>query len=268
MNTGQWQIDGSAAELYERYVVRYILGPWSAPLVDAAHVAPGDRVLDVACGTGAVARIAAQRAGARGAVTALDLNAEMLAVGRSLPAGNGAPVDWVQRSALDLGLQDRSFDVVLCQQGLQFFPDRALALREMHRVLRTGGRLALSVWKNAGTYNSAVGRALAEFIGPEIAARFCASRAVPSVDETQVLVSSAGFRQIQISVARMQIRLPPLEDFVPCHLASTPVSSAIASADAGVRKKMAADVAMQLEDCADADGVTYPEETVLVIARS
>ena len=116
----QWQISGDAAELYERYAVRYILGPWAASLVDAACLAPGDRVLDIACGTGVVTRIAAQRVGSSGKVIGLDLNPAMLAVARSLPTASAAPVEWVQRSALDLGLPDRSIDAVLCQQGLQF----------------------------------------------------------------------------------------------------------------------------------------------------
>ena len=71
----------------------------------------------------------------------------MIAVARSLPTPVGASIEWVERSALDLRLQDATMDVVLCQQGLQFFPDKALAMREMRRVLARGGRLALSVWR-------------------------------------------------------------------------------------------------------------------------
>ena len=141
-----WQLTGDAAELYERYVARYILGPWAPLLVDAARLAPGERVLDIACGTGIVARTAAERLGPSGHVIGIDLNADMIRVARSLPPPVGAPIEWFERSALDLGLGDTSVDAVLCQQGLQFFPDRARAMWEMRRVLRRGGRLALSVW--------------------------------------------------------------------------------------------------------------------------
>jgi ubiquinone/menaquinone biosynthesis C-methylase UbiE len=267
MKSEQWQIDGSAAELYERYVVGYILAPWTASLVDAARLSPGERVLDVACGTGVVTRIAAERAGPLGSVIGLDLNAGMLAVARSMPAAQGAPVQWVQRSALDLGLPDGSIDVVLCQQGLQFFPDRALALREMHRVLRKGGRLALSVWKNAGIYNSAVGAALAECIAQDVADRFCASRNVPSVDEIRCLVEGAGFLDVQLTTGHLEIHLPPPDTFALFHLASTPVASVLAGVDANVRKKIGGLVARQLHEYVDGDGVTYPEESVLVTAR-
>ncbi|HKW39519.1 MAG TPA: methyltransferase domain-containing protein, partial [Burkholderiales bacterium] len=116
----QWQLEGNAAEIYERTAARYLLGPWAQGLVDLAGVGKGERVLDLACGTGAVARVAAERAGASGRVTGLDLNAGMIAVARSLPAPPGAPVAWIEASAEAAGLPDGEFDAVLCQQGLQF----------------------------------------------------------------------------------------------------------------------------------------------------
>jgi len=147
---GQWQLSVEAAERYERYVARYILGPWASLLVDASQVGVGERVLDVACGTGVVARAAAERAGAAGRIVGADLNSGMIAVARSLPVPAGAPIAWIECSALGLPLQNATMDVVLCQQGLQFFPDKALAMREMRRVLARGGRLALSVWNGIG----------------------------------------------------------------------------------------------------------------------
>jgi ubiquinone/menaquinone biosynthesis C-methylase UbiE len=137
----QWQLTLEAAELYEHCPARYILGPWAPLLVDAANLALDERVLDVACGTGVVTRIAAKRVGPTGRVVGVDLNPGMIAVAQSLPAPAGARIEWLERSALDLRLEDASFDVVLCQQGLQFFPDKVVALREMHRVLNHGGRL-------------------------------------------------------------------------------------------------------------------------------
>ena len=171
-----WQLTREAAELYERYVARYILAPWAPLLVDGARLAEGERVLDVACGTGVVTRAAAKRVGPSGHVVGVDLNPGMLAVARSLPAPAGAPIEWIERSALDLRLPDASFDAVLCQQGLQFFPDKALALRNMRRVLKHGGRLALSVWNSPGLYNSAVGEALARYISNETSVQFLSSR--------------------------------------------------------------------------------------------
>src|SRR5262245_17337254 len=135
-----WHLTPEAAELYERYVVRYILRPWATLLIDSAGLAGGERVLDVACGTGVVTRVAAMRVGRAGHVVGVDLNPSMIAVAQSLPAPDGASIAWLEGSALDLPLLDAGFDVVLCQQGLQFFPDKVVALREMRRVLDHRGR--------------------------------------------------------------------------------------------------------------------------------
>src|SRR5262249_25954014 len=142
----------------------------------------------------------------------------------------GAPIEWLVRSALDLRLEDASFDVVLCQQGLQFFPDKAIALREMRRVLDHGGRLALSVWNSAGLYNSAVGEALARFISNEAAVRFCASRQAPGMEELHRLATEAGFSAVDVRVIRINVHLPRLDQFTLDHLAATPVAPVIAAA--------------------------------------
>jgi SAM-dependent methyltransferase len=142
----QFQLSGEAAERYARCGARYILGPCAPSLVNAARLSAGERVLDVACGTGVVTRIAAERVGPAGRAVGMDLNPGMIAVARSLPAPNGAPIEWLERSALDLGLEDASFEAVLCQQGLQFFPDKALCAsrhvptkEDLQRLATEGG---------------------------------------------------------------------------------------------------------------------------------
>jgi ubiquinone/menaquinone biosynthesis C-methylase UbiE len=263
----QWQLTMKAAELYERCPARYILGPWAPLLVETASIAAGDRVLDVACGTGVVARVAGERVGRRGRVVGIDLNPGMIAVAQTLPAIDGAPIEWLERSALELGLDDASFDVILCQQGLQFFPDKAVALREMSRVLDGNGRLALSVWNNIGIYNTAVSAALAQFVGADIVARFNASRKTPTADELRQLVMDAGFSDVEVSVSRINVHLPQIDKFVLDHLAATPVASAVDAADAETRKKIGASAREQLQHYADGDGITYPEETHVLTAR-
>jgi SAM-dependent methyltransferase len=134
----------SFPELYEQFLVEPLFSPWADPLLDEVGLAPGDRVLDVACGTGIVARRAKARLGARGTVVGVDVNAGMLAVARRL-----APdVDWREGNATDLPLHpDEQFDVVTCQQGFQFVPDRTAAAEQFRRALATGGRLTVSTWR-------------------------------------------------------------------------------------------------------------------------
>lgn len=136
------EANSDAAGRYQDVLVPALMETWAPRVADAAAIRPGDRVLDVACGTGVLSRAAASRAAPTGTVTGLDLNPAMLAVAARL----SPTLRWKQGTADALPFPDRTFDVVVSQFGLMFFPDPAAALREMMRVLVPGGRLAVAVW--------------------------------------------------------------------------------------------------------------------------
>ncbi len=137
----------SIPQNYARILAPALFEPWAEVLVERARPEPGATVLDVASGTGVVARLAAQRVGPSGRVVASDISAEMLAVGAATPVdSDSAPIDWVQAPATNLGLPDHQFDAVLCQQGLPFFTDRIASVHEMRRVLKERGVIGLAVW--------------------------------------------------------------------------------------------------------------------------
>lgn len=125
----QWQLSGNTPEMYERYLVPALFRPLAPRLIDAAALQPGERVLDVACGSGIVARLVAQQTEAGSKVVGLDLNAGMLAVARSLSQAAGLSVEWQEGNAQTLPFSDATFDVVLCQQGLQFLSKKDDGLR-------------------------------------------------------------------------------------------------------------------------------------------
>ena len=140
-NHDAWQLAHDAALAYENDFVPAIFAQWPPVLAEVAGIKPGDRVLDVACGTGILAREAAGRVGPTGRVIGLDLNDGMLAVARRLRP----EIDWRQGDAARLPFEDSAFDVVISQFALMFFPERVAALREMWRVLASRGRLAVAV---------------------------------------------------------------------------------------------------------------------------
>jgi ubiquinone/menaquinone biosynthesis C-methylase UbiE len=129
------------AEVYEEMFVPALFQPWGPVVADVARVAVGESVLDVACGTGVLAGAALDRVGPRGTVVGLDANADMLSVARR----KSTRIEWREGRAGSLPFPDGSFDAVVSQFGLMFFDDRPAALREMMRVLRPGGRLAVAV---------------------------------------------------------------------------------------------------------------------------
>lgn len=134
------------AELYETYFVPGMFRPLSRVVLKLAAVGAGERVMDLACGTGILARLLAPVVGDRGRVVALDLRPGMLEAASKLTVPYGAAIEWTEGDATKLDFAPGSFDVVLCQQGLQFFADRAAAIAEMKRVLAPGGRVVIATW--------------------------------------------------------------------------------------------------------------------------
>lgn len=138
--TLQAQVD--AARAYEALFVPALFGQWTPTVADAAQIQPGQRVLDVGCGTGILAREIASRIGSTGRVVGIDPSPGMLALAKE----RGPSVEWRQGVAESLPFPDQSFEAVVSQFALMFFADRHQALREMLRVLTAGGRLAVAVW--------------------------------------------------------------------------------------------------------------------------
>jgi len=162
---------GGGMQVYDDVLVPRMFVPWAELLLD--HVAPreGESVLDVACGPGTVARRAAHRVGSAGRVTGCDLSPAMLAIARGKPAvEDGAPIEYFECPADALAVPDDTYDVVVCQQGLQFFPDRPAAVREMKRAARSGARIGVAVWcaSEENPPFHALGSALGEVLGPDM----------------------------------------------------------------------------------------------------
>ncbi len=142
MNTSDLSAQIEAASAYESLFVPALFGQWAPLILHAADVGPGDRLLDVACGTGVLAREAESLVGAEGEVTGLDITAGMLEVAkRTAPS-----INWKHGTAEDLPFDDESFDVVVSQFGLMFFSNQTKSLREMLRVMTLDGFLAVAVW--------------------------------------------------------------------------------------------------------------------------
>jgi ubiquinone/menaquinone biosynthesis C-methylase UbiE len=264
----RWQLSGNAAELYERYV-RLLREPWVRRLVDVAALRPAEHVLDVGCGTGFVVCFAAPRVGPGGRVVGVDLNASMIEAARAA-AGRDAPptIEWRTRDPAALPFESGIFDVVLCQQGVQFFPDRLLALREMRRVLRPGGRLAFTVWSAIGDipYQAALADALARHVSPEAGSVARAPCALHDVQELHGLVASAGFRNVRVRPTIETTKLPLPEEFVPGHLAALPIAQTIARLAPDRRTALLEEMTEALRVYVDGDQLVLPSGANVVTA--
>ncbi|MFC3816051.1 class I SAM-dependent methyltransferase [Lysobacter sp. GCM10012299] len=201
------------AVTYEREMVPVLFRPWVAPLLELARPMPGEHALDLACGTGVVARMAAPFLVPDGRMVGVDLNPDMLGVAQVQGAVEGLDIEWKQGRLEVLPFNEGEFDLALCQQGLQFVDDRAAALGEARRVLREDGRLAMGVWRGLDHHPfwSRFNDVLVELIGiPALAAPFELGDAA----ELEALLVAAGFRDIAIQARSMPAVFPDPESFV------------------------------------------------------
>jgi SAM-dependent methyltransferase len=264
----QWQVVGNAAEIYQRELVPAIFGPWAARVVELAEPRPGKRVLDVACGTGVVARVAAEAVGADGRVAALDINPDMLAVAAAVPA-SGAAIEWVEGSAQALPFADDGFDAVYCQLGLQYFADREGALREMARVLVPGGRVVAMVWREIDRSPgfAALAEALGRTIGSDAEAVMRAPFGLSDVGELSALLSGAGLHDCAVRAETGTVRFASATSFVRSQIGGSPLAPIAAAAPASAREELLREVERALAPVTEPGSLWFPIEAHLALCR-
>jgi ubiquinone/menaquinone biosynthesis C-methylase UbiE len=253
-------------ENYERFFVPTIGEPLAHDLICLAALRPGERVLDVACGTGSVARLAAQQVGPNGTIAGLDANPGMLAVARSVTPEDMS-IEWYQSSAEDMPLPDEAFDVVLCQLGLQFMPDKLAALREMRRVLVPGGRLILNVPGPTAKTFAVLVKAMEQHIGPQAAGFVTQVFSLHDTSEIQKLLGDANFRNIAIQADQKTLTLPPPKEFLWQYVHSTPLAGMVAQVDEEARAALERDVVKQWQDFEEDGSLMYQQRMVVASAR-
>lgn len=237
------------AEMFDQYFGPALFIPWARVLQGYAAPQPGERVLDLACGPGTVARHVAPVVGATGKVVALDISPEMLAVARSRPAPAGARIEWRAGDATSLDLPDDAFDLVLCQQGLQFFSERAAAVREMRRVLADEGRVVLSVWQALDRHPlyEALCEAEARHLEMPLS-DVAAPWSLPDVGELRALLSEAGFQRVEVIARSLDARFPSPDRFVELTvLAGAAVAPTFDHEDPAARLALTEAIAREIE---------------------
>jgi len=230
-------------------------------------------VLDVACGTGVVTRQAAQAVGTTGQVIGLDINDGMLQVARTVAPPVGAPMTWRHGSVMALPFPEASFDVVLCQWGLEFFPDRAQGLREMARVLVPGGRVGLRVWRALARqpFQTAVLAALDRHLfggqhGPSRAA-LVEPFSLADAEAVRALLADAGFHDMRVRIGIHALRFASVEAYTRGFLSATPIASEVAAMEETARARMIQEIVAALHPFVDDEGLAAPAEDHVVLAR-
>lgn len=250
-------------ENYERFFVPLIGKPLAVDLVQQANLQTGERVIDIACGTGIVARLAFSKVGTEGSVSGLDANPGMLAVARSLDES----MEWYEASAEAIPLPDDSFDVVFCQMGLQFMEDKAVALKEMRRILAPGGRLLLNLPGPAAELFVAMANAIKKHISEQAAGFVHHVFSLYEPDEIKELMGSGGFRNIKIETHKKALHLPKGEEFLWQYVYSTPLAFVVSEADETSHTALEKDVGDRWRVYSKNGSISYLQPMVTVTAQ-
>lgn len=257
----------SFPQQYERWLVGPLFRPWAEALLQEAGVTQADRVLDIACGTGIVARLAKQRVGGAGQVVGVDISPDMLTVARS-----AAPdIDWRQGDAGALPLGDgEQFEVVLCQQGLQFFPDQRGAAAEMRRAAAAGGRLAVAVWRSDEEMPlfRDLRRVAERLIGPVADQRYSYGEAGP----LEALLGEAGFHDVRSRIVTRRLEFSDGAPFLRMNAMALVGMSAAGKAMSGEERNRAVDTIANdstplLERCRSGRGIAFETRANVATAR-
>jgi ubiquinone/menaquinone biosynthesis C-methylase UbiE len=240
----------SVAEAYEELLVPHMFEPWSKLLLTEARLSTGESVLDVACGPGTVARTASQMVGPKGKVTATDISPPMLDVARAKPkAPHSAPIEYVESPAHPLKVDDASFALTVCQQGLQFFPEKVEALKEMARATQPGGRIAVAVWGSI-EQNPIIGEihgALRENLPSDIADLMKAPFSLNDSEELKALAREAGLSNVEVKTLSLPLIFQGGIDQATRLLEATPLAPQIAELPAEQQSELAASIRSRLK---------------------
>ena len=256
---------GTSAENYQRYFVPAIATPVSADLLRTADLQSGEHVLDVACGTGLIARLAAEQVGPTGSVTGIDIAREMIDVATGIPCPDGPPIEWHVGDATSLALRNDSYDVVLCQMGLMFMEDRALAIAEMRRVLVPGGRLVVNTPGRIQPTFELMEQAIVDHISAELAGFVRAVFSMHDPGAVADLLREAGLIEVTSTVSTVRFQLPSPAEFLWQYINLTPMGPYVAQASTAAQSAMEHQVVDGWQTYV-VDGVTLVDQPMVIAA--
>lgn len=259
----------SFAERYEAFLVPVIFRPWARELIGRVRPRDAEDILDLACGTGVVAREIANSGVVPGHLAGVDISAQMLDVAREMAAKSGLDADWIEADARQLPFSDGRFDLAFCQQALQFFPDRLGTLKELRRVLAAGGRLAFCVQRelSCNPLLQSQAAALEKHVGPEAAEAVRAICRLSDADEVRTLFVDAGFQDVELETVSLDLYHPDGRAFAAGALGGMHTGDKLSQMSGKRQQQCIDDFLAGLGDCFNGTGIQFPHVSHVITAR-
>ncbi len=261
---------GSFADRYQTVLVPVIFEPWARESIRRAKPKAGEQILDLACGTGVVSRQLAGIPQSQLSIIGVDHSDQMLGVARSVAKKEGLEIEWIEADAADLPFSDGIFDLAFCQQALQFFPDRAAALQELHRVLKPGGRAVFCVQRELAVNPMLRAQAAAfDSISGGLAGE--AVRAIcglSNAEEIRNLFEGAGFSEVQIESVTLSLYHPNARAFAEGAMGGMHTGDKLAGLATTSVRDLVDLFLHELGDCLEGDAMRFPHTSHVVMATA
>ncbi len=260
-----WQLSSGGPDAYEKYIVPAYTGAWADEIVNRACLGAGEKILDVACGTGLVARTASEKQNNSDLIYGIDVNEVMIKKAREIQPS----INYHHGDVTEMPFPDNKFDVIFCQQGLQYFPDPSLALEEMNRVLVENGRVLLSVWRpiEYSPFYASLCKILEHYLNRKAASMLSGAFDFGGYEKLKTLFKNAGFNNIKVNIVIKQMSYSPLDEFIAGGLMASPFFKDIQEMQESKREEMLLEINKSNQDYIDDNGLAAPLESYIVNAE-
>ena len=261
-----FQLEGNAAALYEVQKVPSMFAPLADATIDAITISKNDTIIDLACGTGILARKVRNKIGSHVRIVGTDLNENMIQIARSLNGDMARSCEWQIADVCDLPFESGTFSLAMCQQGVQYFPDKVRAMREVRRVLNEEGRISLTVWCENSIFIQSVSERLSENVSKEAGRKALAPFSY-NAELLEPILSDIGFLDISIEKLSVNRIVKASNDRITDELMSLPVASLIKNKGQKILEKIVNAVIEDMGDYISDTNIVTPQETRLIQAR-
>ncbi|MCP4286406.1 MAG: class I SAM-dependent methyltransferase [Gammaproteobacteria bacterium] len=262
-----FQLTGNAASIFEKQKVPGIFSPLAQATLDVVSLDSDDCILDVACGTGIVARRAREWVGPGSRIVGVDINDGMINVARNLTDVHSRSCEWHVADVADLPFEDGAFSIAFCQQGIQFFQDHKTALMEIKRVLLPGGRIAITVWSKINPFTRVLADSISRLVNRDVAKRTLAPYKCKNRDTLDLLLSELGFADVSVQELKIDRVINATAASIRNEIMGLPIGPAVLENGEDVLHQIVEEVIEASSALRHESDFVIPQHTYLIQAK-